>query len=229
MILAAAAALLVFRHEAGNIAGIPSEEFARLAYAAALLLVIGSGVIFAYRGKPGTALRHAATWLLAGTVAVAGYAYRSEVGIFAERVWAELNPSYSIERRGEDGMLELVLTRRIDGHFAANVAVNGAEIPMLVDTGASALTLSHEDARAAGIDPDSLSYSTTVLTANGRALVAQTTADSVEIGSISFGSARVFVAQPGRLNESLLGIGILSRLESYSVEGDRLILRARPR
>ena len=45
----------------------------------------------------------------------------------------------------------LVLERRGDGHFYADVEVNGVPISMLVDTGASAVALSAEDARRAGI------------------------------------------------------------------------------
>ena len=48
-----------------------------------------------------------------------------------------------------DGTIEL--NRNEDGHFYADVAINGATVHMLVDTGASAVALSRDDARTAGI------------------------------------------------------------------------------
>ena len=48
------------------------------------------------------------------------------------------NPSFSQSSSGN----ELVLERRDDGHFYADVEVNGVPIAMLVDTGASAVALS---------------------------------------------------------------------------------------
>lgn len=229
LLLAGALLLLVLGHDTGRVAGMAAEDFSRLAGGAALLLVIGSGLVFSYRRRLGTALRHALVWLLAGVAAVAAYAFRDEAAYVAQRVWAELRPGYGIVRRDAGGATEVLLRRRGDGHFAADVAVNGRTVRMLVDTGASALTLTHEDARRVGLDPGALSYTIVVETANGRALVAQASVDSVAIGAIGFGPARALVARPGQLNESLLGIGILSRLDSYHVTGDSLVLRARPR
>lgn len=228
LLLAGAAALLVLGHDSGQVAGIPAEDFSRLAAGAALVLVIGAGLAFSYRNRLGTALRHALAWLLLGVAAVAAYAFRDEATYVARRIWAELDPGYAVERRDADGAVELTLRRRGDGHFAADVTIEGTEVRMLVDTGASALTLAFEDARRIGLGPEELSYTTMVQTANGRTLVAQARVESVAIGPIEFGPARALVARPGQLGESLLGIGILSRLESYSVAGDKLVLRARP-
>ena len=53
-------------------------------------------------------------------------------------------------------------------NFSFSVEVNGTTIPMMVDTGASSMVLSFEDARKLGLDPDRLAFSATVMTANGR-------------------------------------------------------------
>jgi aspartyl protease family protein len=122
-------------------------------------------------------------------------------------------------------MHEVVLRRRLGGHFVAEVKVNGSPTPMLVDTGASVITLTREDAARAGIDLDSLSYTARVTTANGVSMAAPVRLDEVSVGGIGFTNLRALVAAPGRLNESLLGINFLSRLTSYEVRGDSLILR----
>lgn len=94
----------------------------------------------------------------------------------------------------------------------------------LFDTGASALTLRNEDARAAGIDTDQLAYTIPVSTANGRSQVAAMRVNDLTIGSLRLDNIRAFVARPGALETSLLGMSVMDRLSSWRVEGDRLIL-----
>lgn len=218
--------LLVANHQTGQVAGIEADAFARLVALTALTLVIGAAVIFSYRGRAAAALRHAASWLLVALILVAGYSYRGEFAAIAQRLRAQLQPGFALERSAAGGGVELVLFRRADGHFVADVAVNGVAVTMLVDTGASTLTLSYEDAGRVGLQVDQLSFSVRILTANGVSEAAPARLDRVALGPIAVNRVRALVARPGRLNESLLGIGFLSRLESYEVRGDQMILRA---
>src|SRR5262249_44817534 len=71
------------------------------------------------------------------------------------------------------------------GHVVLEAAVNGAPVRMLVDTGASLVTLTPEDARMAGIDPGRLAYNARVSTANGFARIAPVTLREVRIGQLS--------------------------------------------
>ena len=225
-IVGLAIVLLVLNHDAGSVAGIDADNFSRLAAGAALALVIGSGLIFSYRRKLGTALRHALLWVLIAVGVMGGYVLRDEVAVLAGRLAGELVPGYASERTGRDGTREVVLQRRLNGHFVAGVAINGREVNMLVDTGASVITLTPEDAQRAGIELERLAYTARVATANGTALAAPVTLDEVVLSGIAFSNMRALVAAPGRLNESLLGINFLSRLSSYEVRGEELILRA---
>lgn len=225
-ILVVALLLLVANHQTGQVAGLDADDFSRLAYGTALIVVIGAGLVFSYRGRAMTALRHAVIWLLLVVIVVIAYAFRTEFGQIADRLRAQLQPGYVLEQTTAGGDIEVVLFRRIDGHFAADVTVEGVAVTMLVDTGASALTLSHEDARRVGLPVDRLAYSVRIRTANGVSTAAPVVLDRVALGPIAVNRIRALVAQPGRLNESLLGIGFLSRLESYEVRGERMILRA---
>jgi aspartyl protease family protein len=85
--------------------------------------------------------------------------------------------------------------------------------------------LTAETAAAAGFDPEGLSYSVPVATANGRTLAAPVTIDRVAVGPIVERGVRALVAQPGSLRENLLGMTFLDRLTSYEVRNNRLILR----
>ena len=123
------------------------------------------------------------------------------------------------------GLTEVKLRKRLNGHFTANVEVNGEPISMIVDTGASSIVLRPEDARAAGINVDEMTYRVPVLTANGRTMAARIWLEDVSIGPLDRTRVEALIAQPGALSQSLLGMSFLSRLRSYEFSGDYLTLR----
>ena len=96
---------------------------------------------------------------------------------------------------------------------------------MIVDTGASTIVLTPEDAKSAGIDIDGLTYRVPVITANGRTVAARVRLNEVAIGPLDRKQVDALVAQPGALTQSLLGMSFLSRLRSYEFSGDFLTLR----
>jgi aspartyl protease family protein len=106
--------------------------------------------------------------------------------------------------------------------------VNGAAIAMVLDTGATSVVLTREDAKAAGLPLEILAYTTNIDTANGRTRAAPVTLDRVAIGGLVERSIEALVAQPGQLKVSLLGMSFLNRLQSWEVRGDRLLLRGYP-
>jgi len=106
--------------------------------------------------------------------------------------------------------------------------VNGARIPMVLDTGASSVVLTQEAAKAAGLPLEVLNYSVNVDTANGRARAAPVTLDRMSIGGITERAVPALIAQPGQLRVSLLGMSFLNRLESWEVRGERLVMRGYP-
>jgi aspartyl protease family protein len=96
---------------------------------------------------------------------------------------------------------------------------------MVLDTGASAVVLTQEAAKAAGLPLDMLAYNVSVDTANGRARAAAVTLDRLAVGDIVERAVPALIAQPGQLRTNLLGMSFLNRLESWEVRGDKLILR----
>jgi aspartyl protease family protein len=106
--------------------------------------------------------------------------------------------------------------------------VNGARVPMVFDTGASAVVLTHDAAKAAGLPLEVLTYTVNVDTANGRTRAAPVMLDRVSVGAITERSVPALIAQPGQLRMSLLGMSFLNRLESWEVRGDKLIMRGSP-
>lgn len=110
------------------------------------------------------------------------------------------------------------------GHFTIEATVNGRTVAMLADTGASSVVLTHDDARRAGFNPGSLTYSVPVSTANGTAYVAKASLDVIEVDGIVLRNVEALIAQPEVLNTSLLGMSFIGRLERFSLEGRRLVL-----
>jgi aspartyl protease family protein len=123
-----------------------------------------------------------------------------------------------------DGRTTVALQRLTDGHFAVKAQVNGADTWMIFDTGATSTVLSAEDATAAGFDVGALSFGVPIMTANGAARAAAVTVDDLAVGGIVRHDLRVFVAQPGMLGQSLLGMNFINSLAGFDMRGDRLTL-----
>jgi aspartyl protease family protein len=225
-ILVLAAIALVLRHSSGTVGGIDNSSFASLASGLALLIVIGGYMVASRRFSAAGAFKDATVWLGAMLVLVTLYSYRDDFGALGARVFGELVPGAPIAATNAAGHVTVTLRRDASGHFAARGSVNGTGASFLVDTGASVLTLTPATAAAAGIDTASLKYSVPVETANGRAFMAPTRVDRLEIGPLAFRDVRAYVAPPGALTDNLLGVNILDRLESYAVSGDEMVLTA---
>jgi aspartyl protease family protein len=108
------------------------------------------------------------------------------------------------------------------GHFYIDALVNGAPIRFLVDTGATVVALTPDDARAAGVLNGMLSYTTPVQTADGTTHAAPVTLREIVMGQMSQEEVPAIVLEkPGAI--SLLGMSFLKRL-NYEVRGQQLIL-----
>jgi aspartyl protease family protein len=101
--------------------------------------------------------------------------------------------------------------------------VNGITMRFMVDTGASMVALSKEDATRAGVNHME-GTRRRVQTANGTMLVYQLKLASVRVGDITLNDVdAVVVAEEGRLPVSLLGMSFLNRMEMKR-DGDTLTL-----
>jgi len=120
------------------------------------------------------------------------------------------------------------IVRGRGGDFQVAAQINGTRVAMALDTGASAVVLTQEAAKAAGLPLELLSYTVQVDTANGRARAASVTLDRLTVGGIVERSVPALIAQAGQLRTSLLGMSFLNRLESWEVRGDKLVMRGKP-
>lgn len=215
---------LIINHDKGTLLGIENNQFASFVVISMWGVLIASAAFG--RGRAlGETLKQLAIWLAIILVLMAGYVFRYELQDIGARLTGGLIPGSPISRIGLSGGHEVTLIRSPNGHFEADIRIDGTTVRFLIDTGASTIVLSAADARRVGIDLATLNYSVLTQTANGRGRAARANIASLRIGSIERQKLQVLIAAPGRLGQSLLGQDFLESLSSYEKRGDRLTLR----
>lgn len=186
----------------------------------AILVLVASGILASRRLNLSKAVRDLAIWaaIVAGLVAV--YGFRSELETVGRRIIGEMEPSRGQEVAG--GAMEY--RRDADGHFYVDAEVNGKPVRFLVDTGASEIVLSPQDAERLGFRRSMLKFDRQYETANGLVLGAAVTLRKMQAGDIRFYDIPASV-NGAPMSESLLGMTFLDRLAGFEVTGDSLILR----
>jgi len=221
--LAVACIVLVTHHDDGMIGSLTTGGFASLSYRLILLVFLGSAVIVMFRGRLTQAVKAALLWIAIGLALLLGYTYRFELREVVDRVMAEVVPGHVIAHGRS-----VEVARAFNGDFDITARINGARVAMVLDTGASSVVLTRDDAKAAGLPLEVLSYTAIIETANGRTRAAPVRLDRVAVGDLVERSVEALVAQPGQLKTSLLGMSFLNRLQSWEVRGDRLLLHGYP-
>ena len=222
-ILATGLVILFINHDGGTTFGLANDDFGRLVTLTALAALFGSAIV--RRREMGQMARNALIWLVIILALATAYLYRYDLQSVAGRVSGGLIPGSVVTRDGADGLSEVVVQKGLGGHFSIRAEINGDPVDMLVDTGATTIALSFEDAEALGLDPSSLSFTRTVMTANGPAQAAAVRLDQLAIGPILRQDVRATVSAEGALGQSLLGMNFLGDLASFEMRRDELILR----
>jgi aspartyl protease family protein len=223
-LLAAALIALLVTPEAAPLLGLDHASFARAAFAVAFLMWL---LLVGVRRAGPAGLARVISGVLAWAAIILGlvgaYTYRFEAADFVGRVMGELLPGEPQIGRGG----EVIVNRRLGGEFVVPATVGTTRVTFLFDTGASTVVLRAEDAAKIGIDTKALNYDVQVTTANGAAEAAETRLDSIAVGPIVAHNVTALITRKGALNESLLGMSFLERLQSYSVERGRLVLKGK--
>jgi aspartyl protease family protein len=186
-------------------------DTARFFYLAILLGAVGFYTLVSYRRALGQMLRHLILWALIFIGVLAGFA-----------LWQDVAPRLApVQITHGTGVIEIPKDR--SGHFVVIADVNGEPIEFLVDTGASAVVLSREDAQKSGISLENLAFTGIANTANGTVETAVVKIDTLNIGGVQDDDIRAYVTG-GELFGSLLGMSYLQRFEKIEITRDKLIL-----
>lgn len=216
--------LLIASGDTGTTLGFETNQFATAAVSGLWALLIGTAVFGRGTSFFETA-KQLGIWILIILALMAVYVFRFDLQDVASRFSGGIIPGSPISTVDDAGRQTVTLIRSDNGHFEATAGVNGNSVRFLVDTGATSIVLSHADAGSAGIDVNNLRYSIRTQTANGTGRAARAEIDQFYLGGIERRNMPVLVAEPGRLDQSLLGQQFLESLHSYEKRGDRLTLR----
>jgi aspartyl protease family protein len=199
-----------------------AEDRTRLIYLiGVIILMIGGGSVgIRFRHRPGSSLAQIGLWVAIFACLMLGYSFRSDFALMGARLSGELTPSAG-ELMGSN---EISFPRAADGHYHVMATINGARIDFLVDTGATDIVLSLDDARRLGYDLDQLTFTSMAQTANGTVMGAPIRIAELAVGPIVMTDIRADVNQ-AEMSGSLLGMEFLNRLQSWRVENDRLTLK----
>jgi aspartyl protease family protein len=219
------AVLIVMARQGGTVAPLSNRDLSSLGYKVALLVFVSGAVLTLFRERLTEAITAALLWVVVGLFLVVGYSYRLQLHDVADRVMVVLVPGH-IFSRGHD--VEIYRSASSTDFYIREVRVNEALVPMVLDTGASTIVLTQDDAKAAGLPLALLDYTVSIDTANGRTHAAPLKIKLIGIGDIEEHSVDALVAQAGTLRTSLLGMSFLNRLQSWEVHGTHLMLHGYP-
>lgn len=214
------AAVVFFGLRALPSADLSNGEMASLTALTLILasLLLGSGSW----GGFGKVIKAVLLWAVVGAVLLVGYTFRDELGFVKDRVFAELDPA-AARSTGDN---EITVRAGPNGHFYLRAEVNGQTVRMLVDTGATYVSLSRADAERIGIKMDQLKFDRVVNTANGQVRAAPVTIPHMRIGTATLEKVRAHVSSAKNEGDiSLFGLSGLRQFRSYEVKDGALILR----
>ncbi|MGJ8536107.1 MAG: retropepsin-like aspartic protease family protein [Parasphingopyxis sp.] len=123
-----------------------------------------------------------------------------------------------------NGSASFTTIRADDGHFYADVRINGATSRMLIDTGATSVILSRADAQRAGIQARPGEFTAIARTAGGQIALKPVTINQIALGPVDTRNVPAMVAESD-LPVSLLGQSFLERVGTVEISGDELRLR----
>lgn len=119
----------------------------------------------------------------------------------------------------------VTLSANQQGHFETEVEINGRSVEVLVDTGATLVAMTYEDAENAGIFLKDSDFTHRASTANGVAKIAPVQISKITIGDITVRNIRAAVSEPGKLQKTLLGMSFLGRLSRVNMHDRTLELK----
>lgn len=187
------------------------DQTAQVIYLVLLLCAVAGWFFVSGRANIGKTLQTALIWVFIFAGAVLLYGLRDS-----------LDSALFVDKARRDGEA-VVLQRAADGHFYSTARVNDVPVRFLIDTGASGILLSAQDAERIGFSGDQLIFSGQASTANGVISLAPVRLQKLEIAGHVATDVRADVGS-GAIDVSLLGMRYLSRFSRVSLEGNRMIL-----
>jgi aspartyl protease family protein len=206
----------VWEYLAMTISAIPRSGLLLMVVAAIAVSAIGS--LMVRRKVPlGLMVRRASTVVLGGVLLVVVL----QLSRFDSRLEIAV-PQFGLPEQIVEGG-ETRIPMAPDGHFWLRAQINGVPANFLVDTGATLTAISQDLADRAAIEPRPGGLPVTINTANGPVSAELSTIGEMRFGSVAARGLDVVIA-PSLGQTNVVGMNLLSRLASWRVEGNTMIL-----
>ena len=187
------------------------DEIARLFYLALLGSAVIGWAVAESRGGLGPAFKKLLIWCFIFLGFIGGYG-----------LWEDIKGDVAPRQLVLDGGV-IEVPRAFDGHYYLKMDVNGRTVEFVVDTGATDIVLTREDAERLGIDTSSLLYSGLANTANGTVRTARVALSEVSLGGVTDRNVPAVVNE-GEMDGSLLGMRYLQRFSRLEISDGKLLL-----
>ncbi|RZJ03714.1 MAG: TIGR02281 family clan AA aspartic protease [Brevundimonas sp.] len=164
----------------------------------------------------------------------------SSMGIMAAAVASALTTVWWMDQAGLRGQAQAAtppghmsmpahgapaqVLKGLDGHYWADALIEGRAVRVMVDTGASVVTLTRNDAARLGLKLDSEDFTGTVITASGPVRAAPVELEAIAVAGARVERVEAMVVERG-LPHSLLGMSYLGRLSAFTATQASLTLR----
>ena len=132
-------------------------------------------------------------------------------------------PTHGSEPAAANPAVEVTLNRSSDHHYYATASVNGRDVRFLVDTGASEIALTEDDARKAGIKFDPARYELIGAGASGYVRGQYVELKDIRLDGIHQGNAKAVVVEGADI--SLLGQPFLEKVDEIVIRKGEMTLR----
>lgn len=189
-----------------------SDTLMRFIYLAVILMAVGGSVFVSIRRAPGRSAQSFVIWVLLFLGLAAAYG-----------LWPDLRRALMPGAAQTTGQ-SVTYGAYEDGHFYVEALVNGVSVRFVIDTGASDIVLTREDAARAGVSADGLSFTGSAQTANGVVRTAPVRIKTFALGPWQDDDVRASV-NDGEMGGSLLGMSYLSRFTLTLGEGSLELTR----
>jgi aspartyl protease family protein len=189
-----------------------SDDYANLIYLILLGSVLAFWVFVKNRETLNKTLQHGALWglIFLGVIAAVG-------------LWDDIRQTVQPQQlvMSETGRIEV--PRGPDGHYYLTLGINDVDVRFVVDTGATSMVLTQDDARRIGLSEDDMIFFSEAMTANGSVRTAPVRLADVALGPFHDSNVRAFVNE-GEMTNSLLGMDYLHRFTRLEIASGKLIL-----
>lgn len=187
-------------------------EYGNLAYLVLLGAVIGFWFFVQNRQSLNRTLQQGAIWglIFLGVIAAVG-------------LWGDIRQTVQPQQlvMAEAGRIEV--PRGPDGHYYLTLEINDAPVRFVVDTGATGMVLTQQDAERIGLTDEDMIFFSEAMTANGPVRTAPVRLEDVALGPFHDSDVRAFVNE-SEMSKSLLGMEYLNRFARLEINNGRLIL-----